>query len=184
MVQLTLFYFTVCKPKEDFINIHYAVFKECAKLGAVVNQNLSYSVNTLPQNVRSQKRQKLVKVLFKNIKAWDQRSPVCQKARFWVFPLKISNFAALFLKSKKGLICQSKSSFSLTISKSEFGDNQAGQENFDHNSTIMNCEYLGKCFFCDFLTSRDQFCAWQPTVCWLTFIASFPWLVVTISVVY
>ena len=69
MVQLILFYFTVCKPKEDFINIHYAVFKECAKLGALVNQNLSYSVNTLPQNVRSQKRQKLVKVLFKNIKA-------------------------------------------------------------------------------------------------------------------
>ena len=47
----------------------------------------------------------------------------------------------------------------------------------------MNCEYLGKCSFCYFLTSRDQFCAWQPTVCWLTFIASFPWLVVTISVV-
>ena len=55
--------------KKISINIHYAVFKECAKLGAVVSQDLSYSVNTLPQKVRSQKEQKLVKVLFEDIEA-------------------------------------------------------------------------------------------------------------------
>ena len=86
--------------------------------------------------------------------------------------IKNIQLCSSFFEIKKGR--QSKSSFRLTTSKSEFGVNQW---NFDHNSTIVNCEYLGKCSFCYFLTSRDQFCAWQPTVCWLTFIASFPWLV-------
>ena len=50
-------------------NLPYLIHDSSIPLGAVVSQNLSYSVNTLPQKVRSQKEQKLVKVLFEDIEA-------------------------------------------------------------------------------------------------------------------